>query len=78
MAWLQSGNAYSLFLPQLNSSECVRRHGILQGVSWFVFSIHLRLLVLLNFEQVVLEFLVELLLLLQFRVDSNKFFLGSL
>lgn len=54
-----------MFLPQLNPSECVRRYSALQSVSRFVSSVYLRLLMLPNLEQVVLEFLVELLLLLQ-------------
>ena len=65
MTWLQPGNTYTMFLPQLNPSECVRRYSALQSVSRFVSSVYLRLLMLPNLEQVVLEFLVELLLLLQ-------------
>ena len=76
--WLQPGNTYTRFLPQLDPRECIRRHGVLQGVSRFMFSVYLRLLVLLDLKQVDLKFLVQLLLPLQFRVDSNKFFLSSL
>lgn len=78
MTRLRPANAYTWFLPQFNSSERIRRHSSFQAVSRFAFSIHLCLLVPLDLEQVVLDFLVELLLLLQFRMDGNEFFLGGL
>lgn len=78
VVWLQTGNTYARFFPKLNSSERIGRCSVFHDISRFVPSIYLRLLVLLNLEKVVLDFLVELLLLLQFRVDGNKLFLSSL
>lgn len=43
-------STYARLLPQLNSSECVGGCSVIQSVSCLMFAVHLRFLVLLDFQ----------------------------